>query len=46
MHLSTVGVGAWAMGGAGWEASWGEQDDDESAATIVHAVGTTERSAG
>jgi aryl-alcohol dehydrogenase-like predicted oxidoreductase len=38
MNLSTVGVGAWAMGGAGWEASWGEQDDGESVATIVHAV--------
>ena len=38
MQLSTVGLGAWAMGGAGWEASWGEQDDDESVATIVHAV--------
>lgn len=38
MQLTTVGVGAWAMGGPDWEASWGEQDDDESVATIVHAV--------
>ncbi len=38
MQLSTVGLGAWAMGGPDWETSWGEQDDDESVATIAHAV--------
>ena len=38
MRLSTVGLGAWALGGAGWEAGWGPQDDANSIATIVHAV--------
>ncbi len=38
MQLSTVGLGAWAIGGDGWERAWGPQDDAESVATIVHAV--------
>ncbi len=38
MQLSTVGLGAWAMGGPGWEAAWGPQEDADSIATIVHAV--------
>jgi aryl-alcohol dehydrogenase-like predicted oxidoreductase len=32
--LSRVGLGAWAFGGVGW----GPQDDDDSIATIRHAV--------
>lgn len=32
--LSRVGLGAWAFGGVGW----GPQDDDESLATIRHAI--------
>ena len=38
LHLSTVGFGAWATGGGGWAFGWGPQDDDESVATIRHAV--------
>lgn len=38
MRLSTVGLGAWAMGGPGWDHAWGPQDDADSVATIVHAV--------
>jgi aryl-alcohol dehydrogenase-like predicted oxidoreductase len=38
MHLSPVGVGAWAIGGAGWAFSWGPQDDDESIAAIRKAL--------
>ena len=38
MHLTALGVGAWAMGGGGWAFSWGPQDDDESIAAIRKAV--------
>lgn len=38
IQITTVGYGAWAIGGAGWEHAWGPQDDDESIATIRHAV--------
>ncbi len=38
MHLTPIGVGAWAMGGAGWAFSWGPQDDDESIAAIRAAL--------
>ncbi len=30
LHLTPLGVGAWAMGGAGWAFSWGPQDDQDS----------------
>jgi aryl-alcohol dehydrogenase-like predicted oxidoreductase len=36
--ISRVGLGAWALGGAGWAWSWGPQDDDVSVATIHRAV--------
>ena len=38
MNLSPIGVGAWAMGGAGWAFSWGPQDDDDSIAAIRAAL--------
>ncbi len=38
LHLTPVGIGAWAMGGGGWAFSWGPQDDDESIAAIRKAV--------
>jgi aryl-alcohol dehydrogenase-like predicted oxidoreductase len=38
LHLSTVGFGAWAAGGGGWAFGWGPQDDDDSVASIRHAV--------
>jgi aryl-alcohol dehydrogenase-like predicted oxidoreductase len=34
---SILGLGAWAMGGGGWAASWGPQNDTVSVAT-VHAA--------
>jgi aryl-alcohol dehydrogenase-like predicted oxidoreductase len=37
MDITTVGVGAWAIGGE-WAAGWGSQDDDDSVAAIHHAV--------
>ena len=38
MHLTPIGVGAWAMGGGGWTFSWGPQDDQESIDAIHKAV--------
>jgi aryl-alcohol dehydrogenase-like predicted oxidoreductase len=38
LHLSVIGLGAWAMGGGGWKFGWGEQDDDESIRTMQRAV--------
>jgi len=38
IRISRVGLGAWAIGGLGWEHAWGRQDDDDSVATIRHAV--------
>jgi aryl-alcohol dehydrogenase-like predicted oxidoreductase len=37
MDITTVGVGAWAIGGE-WAAGWGTQDDDASIAAIHRAV--------
>ena len=37
MHVTRVGLGAWAIGGAGWWHAWGTQDDEESIATIRRA---------
>lgn len=36
--LSRVGLGSFALGGADWVSSWGAQDDEDSVATIRHAV--------
>ena len=33
-----MGFGAWAIGGAGWEFGWGEQDDKASIAAIHRAL--------
>jgi aryl-alcohol dehydrogenase-like predicted oxidoreductase len=38
MQITTVGFGAWAIGGSGWKYAWGGQDDAESIAAIRHAV--------
>src|SRR5215469_14785295 len=38
MEITPIGVGAWAMGGAGWKFSWGPQDDNESIAAIHAAL--------
>jgi aryl-alcohol dehydrogenase-like predicted oxidoreductase len=38
MHITRVGFGAWAIGGADWAAGWGAQDDSQSIAAIRHAV--------
>jgi aryl-alcohol dehydrogenase-like predicted oxidoreductase len=38
LQCSVVGLGAWAMGGAGYKFSWGAQDDDDSIRTIHRAI--------
>ncbi len=37
-EITEIGLGAWAMGGAGWAFSWGQQDDDESVKAIHKAL--------
>jgi aryl-alcohol dehydrogenase-like predicted oxidoreductase len=37
MQISRVGCGAWAIGGTGWWHAWGQQDDEDSIATIRRA---------
>lgn len=37
-EITTVGFGAWAIGGGGWAFAWGPQDDAQSVAAIRHAV--------
>lgn len=38
LEITPIGVGAWAMGGGGWQFAWGAQDDDESIAAIHAAL--------
>jgi aryl-alcohol dehydrogenase-like predicted oxidoreductase len=38
LHLSPIGFGAWAIGGADWAFSWGPQDDNHSIAAIHKAL--------
>ncbi len=38
LQLSETGFGAWAIGGSGWQFSWGSQDDKDSIEAISHAV--------
>ncbi len=37
-RITTLGLGAWAMGGGGWMFAWGPQDDKESIDAIHHAI--------
>jgi aryl-alcohol dehydrogenase-like predicted oxidoreductase len=39
LEISRVGLGAWAIGGGGYDWGWGSQDDEDSIAAIHHAVG-------
>src|SRR2546423_3821985 len=38
LFITPMGFGAWAIGGAGWEFGWGEQDDKASIAAIHRAL--------
>ena len=37
-EITRLGVGAWAMGGGGWEFAWGPQDDNQSIESIHEAL--------
>lgn len=37
LHITPLGIGAWAMGGAGWAFSWGPQEDKDSI-DAIHAA--------
>jgi len=38
LEITSIGIGAWAMGGGGWAFAWGPQDDQESIAAIHAAL--------
>ena len=38
LMITPLGIGAWAMGGGGWQFAWGPQDDDESTGAIHAAL--------
>src|SRR5208282_6765046 len=38
LHITPVGYGAWAIGGAGWEFGWGPQNDADSISAIHRAL--------
>jgi aryl-alcohol dehydrogenase-like predicted oxidoreductase len=38
LHITSVGFGAWAIGGPGYEFAWGQQDDNDSIAAIHRAL--------
>jgi aryl-alcohol dehydrogenase-like predicted oxidoreductase len=38
LEMTPLGVGAWAIGGGGWEFGWGDQDDRDSIAAIRAAL--------
>src|SRR5215831_2903807 len=38
MHITPIGVGAWAIGGGGWAFGWGPQDDRDSIEAIHAAL--------
>lgn len=38
MELTSIGFGAWAIGGGNWQYAWGPQDDKESVDAILRAL--------
>ncbi len=38
LKLTSIGLGAWAIGGADWQYAWGPQDDNDSIAAIHRAL--------
>jgi aryl-alcohol dehydrogenase-like predicted oxidoreductase len=38
LKITPVGYGAWAIGGSGWQFSWGAQDESDSIAAIHRAL--------
>ena len=38
LYITLIGLGAWAIGGSGWEFGWGDQDDKASIEAIRRAL--------
>ncbi|MCP3063442.1 aldo/keto reductase [Myxococcus sp. K38C18041901] len=38
LDITPLGLGAWVIGGSGWQYTWGSQDDAESIEAIRHAL--------
>ncbi len=38
LQVTTIGIGAWAIGGGGWAFSWSDQDDEVSISAIHAAL--------
>jgi aryl-alcohol dehydrogenase-like predicted oxidoreductase len=38
LQITTIGYGAWAIGGPGWQFAWGDQDDNDSIAAIHRSL--------
>ena len=38
LQITTVGYGAWAIGGSGWQFAWGSQNDNDSVAAIHRSL--------
>lgn len=38
LEITPIGIGAWAMGGGGWQFAWGAQDDEDSIRAIHAAL--------
>ncbi len=38
LEITPIGVGAWAIGGSGWQFAWGPQDDNDSISAIRAAL--------
>ena len=38
LHITPIGLGAWAIGGGNWKFGWGHQDDNDSERVIHEAV--------
>jgi aryl-alcohol dehydrogenase-like predicted oxidoreductase len=38
LEITPVGFGAWAIGGSGWQFSWGAQNDQDSIAAIARSL--------
>jgi len=38
LYITPVGYGAWAIGGSGWQFSWGSQNDNDSIAAIHRSL--------
>ena len=38
LQITSIGYGAWAIGGPGWQFAWGDQDDKDSIAAIHRSL--------